>query len=58
MYREGPLIASRQRNFVGRVEIAWQADEQWLKIVQDLDVPERYAFAIAGSFIVAPHREG
>ncbi|HXV29558.1 MAG TPA: hypothetical protein VD840_04415 [Sinorhizobium sp.] len=39
------------------MEIAWQADEQWLKIVQEIDVPERYAFASVGPFIAIPDRK-
>ncbi|WKL27535.1 hypothetical protein Q1M63_25610 [Sinorhizobium meliloti] len=31
MYREGPAMASHARNFVPRVERAWQAEEQCLK---------------------------
>ncbi|WP_172403275.1 hypothetical protein [Ensifer aridi] len=45
------------RNFVDRVKTAWQVREQWLKIVQEYYVPERYAFAAIGPLIVAQDRE-
>ncbi|MCA1366064.1 hypothetical protein I6F15_01420 [Bradyrhizobium sp. BRP14] len=45
------------RNFVERVKTAWQVREQWLKIVQECYVPERYAFAAIGPLIVAQDRE-
>ncbi|VTZ60236.1 hypothetical protein EMEDMD4_150015 [Sinorhizobium medicae] len=56
---EAGLEANRRakRNFVPHVEKAWQAEEQCLKIVHDFKVPERYAFAIHGSFIFVSDRE-
>jgi|UPI0003A86C8D hypothetical protein len=57
MYRDDLAIASHVRNFVGRVENAWQAQYLWLKIVHQNDLPERYAFATIGPVIVAPDRE-